>query len=821
MLSRDKFITAILVCHLFPAVPLVISQARPEPQGEAAQQAAKPGEPVRSRFAFSATEGEPVSATFNELEKVGNVYTLRGNVEIGFRDYTMHADTLTYDSVSSDIEATGNVSVDGGIRDIHISAKHGTYNARTHTGKFYDVAGTTGARFRGRNVTLTSSSPLAFAGKMVQQTGPDQYVIHHGWVTSCELPHPKWSFHAERIVLDVGNSARLFNTTFRLKGLPVLYLPWAAPPVEQLGRQSGFLIPSLGTSSRNGFFFGDAFYWAINRSMDATLGAEYLSKRGWALHDEFHARPSENSSVSFKYFGVLDHSTLQQGGEEVKLNAESIFPGDVRGVVSLNYLSSLVFRQAFTPTFSQAVDSEVKSVAFLSKTLDGFSLNAFAARYQNFQSTASNDVVTILHAPGFEASSVDRPIAWSPVYWNFDMAGEGLRRSEPGFDTPNLVGRFDIHPDLSLPVFYHGWTLRPEVGLRNTFYTQEQVPQGGVNNTPIQEVLNRRAIETALELRPPTLGRVFDRTLFGRKIKHTIEGRVAYNNTNGVSSFPNVVRFDFRDILSDTSELEYGITQRLYLKRADCNDEADTASQAAPATGTATSGCTPAGANEFVSWEVKQKYFFDPNFGSSVVSGRRNVLATTVDFAGIAFLTDPRRFSPIVSRLRMRTSHNSDLDWELDYDSKKGRINSSTFYSRYHFGNFFAEGSHAFLQVPGEIVTNFATGLPLPLCVPGEPTPSGGCVPPKFNQIRALLGYGSPSKHGLSAAASVGFDSTFRFVQYTSAQAAFNWDCCGISFEYRRFALGLVRPNDNMYLFSFTLANIGTFGRLKNQLRLF
>jgi LPS-assembly protein len=810
-------ITATLVCHLFPGIPLVISQALP--QVPTTQKTASTPDQARTKFNFSATEGEPVSASFNELERVGDTYTLRGNVAITFRDYTLHADTIVYNSATGETVTTGNVALDGGPRDTHIVATHGTYNVRTRTGKFYDVTGTTGARFKGRNVALTSSSPLAFAGTMIEQTGTDTYVVHHGSVTSCEMPHPKWIFRAERIVLEIGNSARLYNATFRLRGVPLLYLPFAAPPVEQLGRQTGFLVPSIGTSSSKGVFVGDSFYWAINRSMDATVGAEYFSKRGWALHDEFRARPSEKSSLSLNYFGVIDREG--QGGQDVKLNAEAIFPGDFRGVASLNYLSSLVFREAFTPNFSQAVDSEVKSVAFLSKTIEGFSLNAYGARYQNFQSTTKNDVVSILHAPGFEFSSVDQQIAYSPLYWSFDVALEGLRRSEPGFDTPNLVGRIDVQPDLSLPVFFHGWTFRPDVGLRNTFYSGEQVEHAGVR-TPIQEFLNRQAIEATIELRPPTIARVFDHTVAGRKVKHTIETKVLYRNTNGVNGFANVIRFDFRDILSNTNELEYGITQRVYLKRTDCKDEAETEADTSKAAGAnseaAPSGCTPAGANEFISWEVKQKYFFDPDFGASLVNGRRNVLATTVDFAGIAFLTEPRRFSPLVSRLRVNTTHNSDLEWELDYDSKKGRINASTFYTRFHIRNFFVEGSHAYLQTPGEIVKDPTTGLILPPCVPGVVTAS--CVPLKFNQFRALLGYGSPSKRGLSAAASIGFDTTFHFVQYSAAQAAYNWDCCGISFEYRRFALGSVR-NENQYLFSFTLANIGTFGRLKSQLRLF
>src|SRR5262249_8780990 len=122
----------------------------------------------------------------------------------------------------------------------------------------------------------------------------------------------------------------------------------------------------------------------------------------------------------------------------------------------------------------------VKSIAFLSKTYSGFSVNAFASRYQNFQSTAHGDLVTIFHAPGIEISSVDQRLGGSRLFWSFDTALEGLRRTEPGFDTPNLVGRFDVEPDVSLPLFYGGWAFRPEVAPRSTLFTGTRETNGGV-----------------------------------------------------------------------------------------------------------------------------------------------------------------------------------------------------------------------------------------------------------------------------------------------------------------------------------------------------
>jgi LPS-assembly protein len=208
-------------------------------------------------------------------------------------------------------------------------------------------------------------------------------------------------------------------------------------------------------------------------------------------------------------------------------------------------------------------------------------------------------------------------------------------------------------------------------------------------------------------------------------------------------------------------------------------------------------------AREIVSWEIAQKYFIDPNFGNALVAGQRNVFTTTAEFSGIAFLTEARRFSPVISRLRVNTTRHTDLQWNLDYDTKKGRINASTTLVEHRMGDIFVAGSHAYVRVPGEIFVS----TPLP-------------GPSQFNQLRWLVGYGHPNKRGLSAAANVGFDIGSGFLQYSAFQSSYNWDCCGINFEYRRFALGSVR-NENQFRFALSLSNVGTFGTLRRQERLF
>ncbi len=859
MTRRTRFlITALFLCHQVLAAALVTSQWRSEnfasnepnsQQQDENKTQAPNSDPASAtsicgkRAAAQLKDGTIVCAV--DQESNGPLYTLHGDAEIHYQNYTLHADELTYNSDSGAATASGHVTLDGGPNDDHIKASHGDYNLTAETGHFYDVHATTGFRLKGNRLILTSTAPFAFSGKEVAKTSSDHYLIYDGTITTCELPHPKWQFAARKLVVDTGANAQIYQSTFWLRGLPIFYFPYATHPVDREARQTGFLIPTGGRSSTNGTEIGDSFYWVINRSMDALVGAEYFSKRGWSQRGEFRARPSNTSYVDLSFFGVVDRGIsqgagvppLREGGQEARLRAESNFYG-FRAVSDVDYLSSFLFRLAFNDVFTQAINSEVKSELFLSKSLNGFSLSTIAERYQNFFQISNNGVlsnppifsaVQILHLPSLDASTVDREISHLPLYWSFDASLAGLSRSELGFHTGNLLSRFDFNPELSMPLLFHGWALRPALTLHETYYSERFV-----NNVAVSDPTNRQAVEGAVELHPPVLEKVFDKEFLGRKWKHVIEPRMTYRYVTGVNNSANILHFDERDILSDTNEVEYGFITRLYAKRkASSVEECET-----PMTGLAVGAAAPeqsvpwqrvsnlqstpcaakSGPREVATWELAQKYFLDPTFGGALIAGQRNVFTTTEDLTGIAFVTQARHLSPIVSRFRAATSSRTDTEWDLDYDFQLDRINASTLLLNYNMGPFTLGGGDAFLQIPQQI-NQFSTTFPsLGVCsTTKSSTTQATC---KFQQFRVALGYGGLARRGLSAATSFGFDAELQQMQFANAQTTYNWDCCGVTIEYRRYAIANVR-NENLFRFTFSLANIGSFGNLRRQERLY
>ena len=778
----------------------------------------------------------------NPQSRAGTLYTLDKDVVITYGDRTIRADHIEYDSDTGDVTATGHLEVTGGANSEHITASHGTLNVNTQTGTFYDVSGSVGLHRATGTKTSTrivydNGNPFLFTGRIVVKKGPQEYDVFDGSVTSCQLPKPDWLLNAALFSID-GDKARAKNSVFHLLNVPLLYLPYVTHPVDPEDRQSGIMVPVVGDSSSKGITSGDEFYLVLNRSMDLTLGLIYYSARGFSEAGTFRYRGLGQNFVTGHFSALQDHGYTptggvytNQGGQDMTLKARydlapATSPG-TRFVADAEYLSSYIYREAFTENFNQAVSTDILSYFYGVRNSNGYSTALRIDRYQGLKpapqtdaemasgAAVTNSQVTVFHIPQLTFDATDHWLSGTHLVWSLDSSVGGLKRTQPAFTTSG-VGRIDVHPEVAFPLEFAGMHIRPSIGVRETLYTHSRETPFIPGETPVEASggFNRADFEARLEIRPPVLERDFDSPLidriFGGEVRHTIEPLLTYRYTGGINNFAGVLRFDDVDIVSDTNELEYGVTQRLFLhprkprpcKIAEVADSTDDDSNPddMPNGKPAAPRCS---SREFFSWRLAQKVFFDEHFGGAVFAGRRNILDTTLSFSGVAFLTGARGVSPIISRMRARPSEKLDVEWDFDYDTLQRKFTTSNIFADLHQGNVFGGFSYAGLHAPGHFETD---GL--------------SSSTTDFSQMRVLLGYGTPTKSGLSVAANSGIDLKLGTVQYGSLQTSYNWNCCGFSVEYRKYELGSVR-NENAYRFNFTLANIGTAGNLRHAERLF
>jgi LPS-assembly protein len=823
-------ITLLAACHLCgggqeltnglpPGQPGIVSAQQtgtpsslPDDPGQELVPTAQP-EPQKSA-------GTPMEWKAESQTHAGDVWTLTGNVEVHYGDYILRANKVVYHQSTSEVEADGHLQLSGGPNDVLINASHGDMRLNMHTARFYNVSGSQGVRHAGHTIVYSTTNPLLFSGRVLLQTGEGSYRLVDGSITNCRLPHPDWRIIAHSIKLD-NDVASTANAGFEFLGVPMFYLPYLRHPANETGRESGFLTPMAGNSSIRGYTVEEEVYWAISRSMDMMLGTGYYSKRGWAPKGDFRYRGSGQDHLIANWNAVLDRGIelpvpgtstevlTNQGGVDVVAQGRKDFSPETRISGVVEYLSSYVYRLVFDDNYSVATSSEVSSDLGVIHAHNGLLPSLSLDRFQTFASTANGDEAKILHLPTVRYDVLDRPLGETPLDWGFHSSLSYLNRSEPDFHVRN-VGRMDFYPHLSLPFSAGGWSFDPEAGLRDTFYTISQYPDltganGGIP-TISHDPLNRYDLEASLDIRPPALERDFRLPFWNRELRHVIEPELTYRYVGGIGpGARNTLLFDTTDIVTDTNEAGFSLTQRFYLRPPGVQPCAT--DDAGPQSGTpdATSAVCPAAPREWASWQIAQEFFLDPNFGGAVIPGRRNIFESTLDLTAAAFLTAPRNLSPIISRLRFDAIDNLRIQWDLDYDPKRGQMDADNLFAGYSFGRTTLGVGHAMLNAVDEN--------------PGTASPTL-----KSQIVQPFLEFGKPNGAGFNLAADGSYDFVAGELQYGGLEAVYNWDCCGLSLGYRRFELGNVEGvgrNEHEWLYSFTLANFGAVGDIRRATSVF
>ena len=605
-----------------------------------------------------------------------------------------------------------------------------------------------------------------FEAAEVEKIGEDKYRVKVGFVTACEDKIPKWSFSVKDAVFRIDRQVHLKHPIFRIKKLPIFYSPYLYAPTNERERQTGFLIPSTGNSSSRGRSISDAFFLTLGRSADVLANAEYYSLRGVAGGLEFNARPSERSMIYAHGFFAADR--LGQGGQSAQIKADTRFENGFRAVADVYTVSSPVFRQVYGDSFYNIVRPDEVSSGFLTRNFSTYSVNVFGERrLTEFPEGA----VTSRTFPSFNLSGHSRQVKDWPVYLSFETSVEGLSRSDIYRSTPPVVQRFDVSPRVTVPTRkFRGFSFTPSFGLHQTFYSDQASPEFPTGVSP--ENLVRTAFDFKGYFSGPSFEKVFEAG--GKRYKHVVEPEVTYRYINGVAEFDRIIQFDEHDIMSDSNEVQYSIVNRFFSRRA-----------------TSDGGSTT---SEFLSVRIGQKYFFDPTFGGALVPGQRNVFFPLNMLTAFAFEDAYRRFSPIITRVRFTPASRYEADFRMDYDQQAHKVRAASVSGGVYTGFGFA--GLTYYNTRNLPPTQFAS-----------------------NQIRATLAYGNSLRRGVNVAFSSNYDFIAHQLQYSTSQLAYNWDCCGIALEFRQVDFGA--RNENQFRFSFSLKNIGSFGNLRKQERLF
>jgi len=741
------------------------------------------------------------------------VAVYEGNVDARIGTFRLQADKVTVYEAGNRVVAEGNVVFDQGDQQ-RITGSRAEWNYRTKTGFFVNSTGFTNQTQDGTVIFYTADS--------VEKVSYDTIVAVNAEITACEDNVPKWSFRAARAVIKIGDRVRVKGPTFRVKNVPILYLPYASVSIKRRDRASGFLTPTFSGSGNKGFRLSNAYYQTLGRSADATLRNDIYTGRGIGLGLDVRTRANSRSYLNFGFYAVKDRilgpdaspANPDQGGSSFYMDGVHYFPNGFLAAADVNITSNLAFRQVFSDSIQQAISPEERSQVFINKNFGDYSLN-FLARSQ--VTSIPNVRIRTRQLPSISLDK--RPSALRyfervPVYFSFAGSLEGVSRKETVEDlllfrdevdgepivSPSIVQRLDVHPRFSLPVDFAGWSVTATAGLSATYYSNSIDP---VTRLILSRDVVRGYGEFELDVRPPAFARNFRHRDGSFFFRHVIEPYFIYRKIEGITNFERIIRFDSADAVADTNEIEFGITNRFFTRRSteNVNPQAERADDAQGRKRVPLSSQP----YEALTITVRGKYFFDPYFGGALIPGRRNQFYPINTFSGFTYGGVPRRWSPLNIEARYRPSRTLVADVRSDLDVQSGGLRNlsvtfglnrpliqafQTFY--YTRAIDLAPSLARFADSQGKEPGTLRGSQWSPSIFLGnrESGPFGG--------VSFFFDFQNrPGQQHSSLVSSV-------------ATIGYAFDCCAITAQYYSFDVGL--RNENRFVFGFRLNGIGAFG---------
>ena len=429
--------------------------------------------------------------------------------------------------------------------------------------------------------------------------------LKDGTYTRCEPGDNAWHLKGNNVTLNPATGfGTATNVTLRVKDIPVFYTPYIYFPIDDR-RQSGFLPPSIGTSSSNGFSLQTPYYFNLAPNYDATLYPTYMAKRGLLMEGEFRYL-TESSE------GQVGGAWLDDQEDERKLQSEYkdqrwMYSWQHKQGLNSRLLAEVDYTDISDPYYFQDLDTDlgIETQTYVNQrgtlTYRGDSyrarLNLHAYELANITDVTPYDRLPQITLDGklpFNPGGLD--FTYKTEYVKFerslrsgDYINEDGVNEGPYYDA-RLRGlaraegeRVHVEPAVSLPLNWTWGFLKPQVKYMQTQYdlSLDSIGKGNGRYGLLPEQEYKSTQNRGVGLFSIDSGLYFDRNtqLFGKDFRQTLEPRAFYlyvpeedqtdipifdssESSFSYASLWRENRFSGKDRIGDENKLSLGVTSR-------------------------------------------------------------------------------------------------------------------------------------------------------------------------------------------------------------------------------------------------------------------
>ena len=708
-----------------------------------------------------------------KFERVGDHLHLIDQAAIEGPNLKFFADDVDLYTDSNRIVASGNVVFTNA--DGRISAERVEFNTATGIGTFFDASGimSLGAAGASSAAAFAGQEPdVYFYGAKLEKIGLRKYRITSGGFTTCVQPTPRWEVTSGSVVLNLDDYAIARNTLLKVKGVPMFYLPILYYPIQKSQRATGFLLPTYGTSTVRGQSLSNAFFWAIDRSQDATFFHDWYTRTGTGMGSEYRYIAGLQSAGNVRLYRFQQHAaTLTESGVTAVLLPKTSYEftgavtqalgGNARARMRLDYFSDVFTQQLYHQNIYEASRRNRLLEAGAS---DVFGPLAATALYQRNE-TFNNETSSFLYGATPRVSGVLAPqqLFGAPIYASMNseyafLPYQNIDLVKDVVTQDNSLARIDVAPSVRVPMSRLTYlSINTSAAHRMTYYSRSQDARTGAL---VDDSLVRDYTQLRTELVGPVFTKIWDTpdSSYAERMKHVIEPAFTLDYTTPINNYKRTpLLTDTSDfVVGGTTRFTYGLTNRFMYR------------------GRTTDG-TRGQTREFVTVGLQQTYYsnsesskYDTSYSSSNTNRR------------------PVTLSPVALVARVSPSSRLDANSRVEYD-----VNGLGLAILSVGSNLSAGLSSGGLQFSRQHLSRLE-----------KPN----------SYLSGSTSLRSPNSH-FTGTYAISWDITHSTIVTQNVLGTYMAQCCGLQLEFQNMHLvqtvGI--PSDRRFNISFVLAGLGTF----------
>lgn len=578
-------------------------------------------------------------------------FLLDDYVVIEYSGGRIQADHVEYNDKTQEVLAEGNVVFESG--PTVVTGTQMEFNLADGVGIIHAASGWT-------------EQDVQFHAATIEKIGEDKYKLVDGALTACNQALPIWQVNWSSAIINVGETARMWNPVIKFKRFPSAYLPFVVFPIKD-ERSTGFLVPQVASSSRRGVSAKVGFFWAISRNQDAFVEIDH-SDEEFSIAPEYRYVLNDRAHGEFRgQWTTIDRGDGNRREEiEARFRHSQDFLNGFRWRANLRYTSNIDFSRETSTNPNSAVIRNIRSDTFLTKSWGSYNFRIVAEDIRWLDDDRDQR-----RLPEIELSQNSKQIGSSRVYWGF-RANLARFTKEGSYRAPDSGLSFEASPtweraffrsDFRVPLSQLPWLdAVVRASIEDAFYTKKLSRD---DPEILDQSLNREGAEFALELTGPRIERFYGlhRDPGKNKYQQLMEARMNWRYAPDVDgadealpwdsldrrSFPVNPRDPTRDI--DRNQLDLGFTTRLMRKRIPLSGEDEESS------------------HEVLSWNLSTSYQVN-TFREVSVNGR----------------SERTRFSTVRSELRYRPRERLNFSFRNNYDVVADDLVSSDLTSNLRWG---------------------------------------------------------------------------------------------------------------------------------------